>query len=50
MICEVCLKPGKVRQPKQKYENPNSIMPSGNDIVYLGLVVRCDDHLEDDMQ
>lgn len=36
------MKVGKVRQPKEF--DPNS----DNPIVFLGLVVRCDEHCEDD--
>ena len=43
------MKPGKIRQPKQRYMNPNSVIPDSSDTVYLNMVVRCDDHLDDDM-
>ena len=50
MICEKCGEDGRIRQPKQTHKNPDSIVPSSSDIVYLGMVVRCDKHLDDDMQ
>ena len=48
--CETCGKPGKIRQPKQKYKNPNSIIPDSTDICFFNLVVRCDEHCGNDMQ
>ena len=44
LICETCGEVGRIRQPKEFDPNSN------NPIVFLGLVVRCDKHLDDNMQ
>lgn len=50
LMCEKCGEEGQIRQPKQQYKNPNSIIPDSSDICYLGTVVRCNNHLDNDMQ
>jgi len=43
-LCEWCMKSGTIRQPKEF--DPNS----DNPIMFLGMVVRCDEHCEDYMK
>ena len=42
-LCTICMQEGKIRQPK-------GFNASDNPSVYLTMVVRCDKHLDNDME